>query len=318
MTTLFFVHVPKTAGTSFREAAIEQFGRNSVVQDYGSDSPSTSKLIQQYVYKKSDHWRLYQRLNEVNAPLVCGHVGAKKFMPGIGIRNTIIFFRDPVQRIYSEYQHFLRNQGYKGSFRDFYTQPNKCNVQSKKVGGVPLRAFGVIGLTERYNETLNIINRCYGLNFRELVKNAGREILSRAREMSGEERSELLRLNSKDVELYENACELFDERVAMYQQRWRYAHASLSLVYPKKVTGWAWWEGSDDTPVEVGIRVNGEEQARTSAQLFRHRLSQYSPPRDGHIGFSARINAKPGDRVDCVVLETGQVFPAKPEIVKSR
>jgi len=317
MKSLLFVHVPKTAGTSFRQAAINEFGSAYVIQDYGTEAPETSELILRYVYTESNHWVLYKHLEKLNARLVCGHMRAKKFMPGIGVRNTAIIFREPVQRVYSEYQHFVRNKGYSGSFRDFYLLSRNCNVQAKRADGVPLRALGVVGLTERYDETLRIINHCYGLSLKALVKNTGRKSLDKAHDISAEDRKEVLRLNHKDVALYERACVLFEERLALHEKGLPYAHGSLVMASPKKVAGWAWWEGGEDDPVELDVRVNGKVQARVQAQRFRYQLSQFRPPRGGHAGFSAKIHARPGDKVDCVVCSTGQVIPPTPKVVES-
>lgn len=318
MTAMFFVHVPKTAGTSFREAATKQFGGRHVLQDYGPESRATSKQIKHDVYASVDHWGLYQHMSQAATRLVCGHVKAKKYIPGVGVRNTTVILREPVQRLYSAYWHAVRHKGFKGEFRDFYSQAPMRNLQSKHVDEVPLRAFGAVGLTERYPEMLSVVNRCYGLDLRELTENTGRPTLDSAHEISLEDRAEVLRLNKKDVQLYERASQLFEQRFALHNQGLRYAHGALSMVWPKKATGWAWWEGADDSPVEVAIRVNGQEQTRTAAQVFRPELSQYCAPRGGHVGFSVRIDGKPGDTVDCVVAETGQVFPSTPKVIKGR
>ena len=42
---LLFVHIPKTAGTSFRLAAQQFYGENNVFFDYGLESVETSKEI---------------------------------------------------------------------------------------------------------------------------------------------------------------------------------------------------------------------------------------------------------------------------------
>ena len=41
--TLLFVHIPKTAGTSFRNAAINNVGQEKVIQDYGVKANETSR-----------------------------------------------------------------------------------------------------------------------------------------------------------------------------------------------------------------------------------------------------------------------------------
>ncbi|WP_341938837.1 sulfotransferase family 2 domain-containing protein [Marinimicrobium sp. C2-29] len=318
MSALFFVHIPKTAGTSFRAAAIAAWGKRNVVRDYGPDAPETSDVVHRYIYDGQDHWSLYERMRATDTKLLCGHVLAKKYVPGMGVHNTITFFRDPVQRLYSEYQHFVRHRKYKGTFRDFYSQPRIINVQLRHVRDLPLRAMGAIGITERYQESLEIVNHSYRLNFQALVKNNYRELLDCEHEISQEDLEQIQTLHAKDLELYQQACDLFNERWALYERGQPYAHVGLTTASVQKVAGWAWWEGSGSEPVALDIRLNGQVVAQVQAQSFWPNMCKYYPPRGSHIGFSTPIQAKPGDSVDCVVRETGQVIPSTPLVVEDK
>jgi len=42
---MLFVHIPKTAGTSFRQGMLEVFGRKALLFDYGPDAPETDVSI---------------------------------------------------------------------------------------------------------------------------------------------------------------------------------------------------------------------------------------------------------------------------------
>ena len=43
---LFFIHIPKTAGSSFRVAAEQYFGSEATYFDYGNGSKETSESIE--------------------------------------------------------------------------------------------------------------------------------------------------------------------------------------------------------------------------------------------------------------------------------
>ncbi len=49
-----FVHVPKTAGTTFRVAVEQYLGAGAILWDYGAESPVTSPVVRQYLYQEKD------------------------------------------------------------------------------------------------------------------------------------------------------------------------------------------------------------------------------------------------------------------------
>lgn len=316
MKPLYFIHIPKTAGTSFRNAAMKYFGKKEIVSDYNPHAPETSDVVREYTYEKRDYWPLYQHLNKTNKKMLCGHFPANRYMPGMGVENVVIFFREPIQRIVSEFRHFVRHQKYRGSFSDFYNQPRNINFLSKWTEGVPVEAVGVVGLTERYNDSLRTINARYELELEVLLDNAGRESIEEPYEISEEDFRTLSQLNNKDIDLYRKTLELFEQRQSMAIEGLPYAHVRLTSVKPNKVIGWAWWAVDADEAVEIDIRINGEVVAQAPGRIYSPSLFRLAPPRGGHVEFAAAIDAKPGDAVDCVVHRTGQVFPSRPMIVE--
>ena len=50
MDSFVFVHIPKTAGTSFRLGADQYFGEKMVCRDYGPKAPETSEDEQSIYY----------------------------------------------------------------------------------------------------------------------------------------------------------------------------------------------------------------------------------------------------------------------------
>lgn len=313
---LFFVHIPKTAGTSFRLAAEQLFSKARIVYDYGKASNETSSLMLQSVYaERPDFWALRQSCERQRAALVGGHVNVGRFVSLFGVGKTLTFLRDPLQRMASEYAHFVRNYGYKGSFHDFYSRPIMHNRQSKMLHGVDLEAMGFVGLTERYAQSLEVLNARYDVDMPRREDNRGKQSLDAVHDIDAEDVTEMKRLNKRDIALYKRTVALFEQRYRLYQEQKPWAHARLVEVKPERIAGWAWWAGQDDAPVAVEVWVNDERIGNVDAVDMRPGLCRLQPPRGGYVGFQLPVKLKPGDRVQCRVARTGQTFPLTPSRV---
>nr|WP_298056635.1 hypothetical protein [uncultured Halomonas sp.] len=312
---LFFIHIPKTAGTSFRLGAEQAFDKARIVYDYGKASEETSPVVQQWLYQHqqpADFWRFGQALGDAQAALLGGHVNIGRFVSLLGAGNSVTFLREPLQRMASEYAHFVRHYGYKGSFHDFYSRPVMHNRQSKILHGVDIESIGFVGLTERYTESLNLLNAHFGINIPQREDNRGKKSVEAVHEISAEDEAEFKHLNKQDIALYQRGVELFDARYRCFQKGTPWAHARLVEASVQRVAGWAWWAQQSDDPVQVEIWVNGERLNTVSAVELRPGLCRLLPPRGGYIGFHLPVTLAPGDQVQCRVAGTQQWFPAKP------
>lgn len=313
MPPLFFVHIPKTAGTSFRLGAQEYFGRERILYDYGSDSPVTTSLVSDFLYSKTkDFWGFKKACDQRNAAMICGHVTVRRFVSLFGAARTLTFLREPLQRIASEYGHFVRHFEYKGSFVDFYSRPAMQNRQSKLLQGVELEAVGFAGLTERYARSLELLNAHFGTEIELRADNRGKESLQAEHELSAEDEAELRRLNRRDLALYAQAVALFESRYRFFQEGKPWAHARLEQLKPDRISGSAWWAGDSEEPVEVEVWINDRQAAVLPAVDLRPQLCRLQPPRGGHVGFDLPVKLSRDDRVQCRVAQTGQRFPSKP------
>lgn len=312
--SLFFVHIPKTAGTSFRKGAERYFTPERIVYDYGVNSDATSPLVKKFLYvDQPDLWQFKQALN--NPAMIVGHVLIARFVSLWGVGNAITFLRDPLQRIASEYAHFVRNMNYKGSFKEFYSDRGMRNRQCRILSGVNLEAIGFIGLTERYSESLEMLNDRFATRIPEREDNQGKPCLGDAYEFDEKDFVELRKLNRRDIELYQYASALFDLRYAMFKSNQPWAHACLVEATTDGVSGWAWWANDRDVPLEVELWVNGELTSTVRAVEFRQKLCRLLPPRGGYVGFHLALKLSPLDKVQCRVAATGQWFPPTPRRV---
>ncbi|MBN1007307.1 sulfotransferase family 2 domain-containing protein [Amphritea pacifica] len=306
---LFFIHIPKTAGTSFRKAAEDYYGLEHVCYDYAPHSRETSAIVIQNVYEKKDHFSFLNKLNENSIEFLSGHVNANKYIDILGARNSVVFMRDPIQRVLSEYNHFVRNFGYEDDFKSFYTKPPFINRLKRMLSGVPIQAIGFVGLTENYSDSLNQINARYATKIPNLELNKGRSQTSNPYEFDPEDLQVLENLNQEDIELYRQCVELFDQRAVLWQSGKPYVHATLQQVSHKSLSGWAWWDISDESVV-VEVLVEDRVLGEAEAKDLRPGILRLGLPRLGYVGFHFQYpdELPTGTKLTCRVKETGQVI----------
>ena len=308
MPVINFVHIPKTAGTSFRLGAEEFYGEKAIAYDYGPESQQTSGVCLEHCYRSvEDRWAFVRACEASETRMVSGHFRADKYLPAFNVSNTVTFARDPVQRLVSEYGHFVRHNGYEDSFRDFYNLPLMRNRFSKLLQGVPVRAIGFVGLTEQYELSLQVFNQLFDADIPSLKENVGKKSVLDKHEVSQQDLDEVRRLNRADLEKYADIVELFETRVSMYRQDKPYTHGQIVQRGKKQVGGWAWSQAGSE-PVKVCVRVNGKNVAEMFATEFRPNLCRLGVPRAGYVGWSVKVDLSEGDKVECFVAATGQVL----------
>lgn len=209
---LVFVHVPKTAGTSFRHALVHQLGAEALALDYGPKAKETSPLVKQLVYETPDIPRLRQAMIDAGLKVLCGHVPADRYADVFGRRNLLVIVRDPIQRLVSEYQHFRRHHGETRGFLEFFRDNRFVDHQVRMAGAVAPADYGFVGVTERYAETVAAANRQYGWNLPVVQVNLGRPSLNTAYRLEPALEAEVAELNRLDLEFYQAAVAEFERR----------------------------------------------------------------------------------------------------------
>lgn len=312
----FFVHIPKTAGTSFRTAAERHFGAQRVVYDYGPDSPVTSECVQRFLYHPdaADHSGLFGNWQDQGIALVAGHQPVTRFLQAIGLRNILTFVREPLERSFSEYLHFRRKNRYRGSFQDFF-QSMPANHQHRMAAGIPIRALTFVGITERYDDSLRLLNAHFGWRIRKRRVNRAGLLDPGPGSISAAERQAFYRLNGKDVALYQDACWTFEQRLRLFEQGLPFAHAEIEICQGGKVRGWAFWAEQPEQAVVIELQRNGSPVRQVTAERPHRLLERHAAPRSGRVGFAASMEMAPGDEITAIVAATGQPLVQQPVVV---
>lgn len=297
---MLFVHIPKTAGTSLRHGVAEFLGKNRMVLDYGPKQAATSGLVRRWCYRESRPEKFRAAFDSQGKKFLSGHIRLTDYVGGFDLDNVAVFLRDPVQRVISEYRHYVRHYGYERSLEEFAETTAFQNKQARALAGVPIQRLGLVGLAERYEESLTRLNAHFGWQVPSRNVNMGRKQLSDSYQVDKTTRCLLERNNPLDLALYNSACEYFERSDS---PRFRMppgpATGSCRLGNNQTVQGWACQIGSERSTL-VRIEVNGETVAHVAADLFRPDIRRRGLKRSGCAGFRVQVpSILTGDEIRC-------------------
>lgn len=211
------VHIPKTAGVSFRTGLRQRFG-DRLLLDYG-DSPLSGSL--------SDRWRRLRRRVEVHRrageitssyDAVHGHFAASKYQP-LGDRVALCaFFRDPVERLISQYRYWQRtpypdNRMWARMHADnmspgqLASLPRQRGIYRLFTAGLPMERFAFVGITEEYRASLALFKAMFDIDLPFHRLNTGGQADN---DVDLRDRSEVRAAQRKNLEIYEAARRRFD------------------------------------------------------------------------------------------------------------
>ena len=270
-------------------AAEKFFATDEVVYDYGQQSSATSACVRTHLYGSTpaDWHGLWAAWQHTRPALVAGHTPLQRFCPPIALADTLTLLRDPLARCFSEYLHVQREQRYSGSFRAYFSSPGQINRQSRALSGVAFEALGAVGITERYQDSLRVINERYGWRLKHRKDNKARWFAPKLDTVSASDRAEFARLNADDLALYAAANGALDRRLALQQAGQPFVHGRWAVDERGQISGWAWWAGAaSEQPVALEL-WRGGERLETQASGFESRpFKGHEVPRAGRVGFA--------------------------------
>lgn len=215
------------------------------------------------------------------------------------------FVREPAQQIRSHFEHFVRGHGYKKSFIEFIQEPRFINFQSKHLRGVPLTAIGFIGLTEKYDESLKMINDEYGFSIPAAHLNQNKDKTNHEYQFSDEEIELIQQLNQEDFDLYENVKNLFARRLESKKRDLPFYRGEFTLqALPKPqrgkfIHGWL-ADYNAETPACGYVTINDDIRVDIEAKDYRPWVKEKTSHRMGFVGFHVKLDKElqEGDKLN--------------------
>jgi len=302
---LLFLHIPKAAGTSFRIAAERNAWCWKVYSDYGDD-PGTSRLI-----KKCRKLKEYSSIeNLVNKrTILAGHFSIRRYGRYYPLENIVSFVRDPIQRLLSHYHYMIRTDRYDGNLETFVEDPSFQNVQSKIFGKCPIEAVGFIGLTEKYNESLELIDKVYALRVPVKLLNRNKEKRKAPYDVEQELIDLIILHNQADIDLYEKVSRLFILRKKIEQSGIEYVYQKLDVIKNNEISGWA-INPKISEPVKLDVILNGNIITQLYADIKRTDFNKINVHRNAEVGFRYLHNSRlePSDNIEIRVVGSSQII----------
>ncbi len=294
--TVFFIHVPKTAGTSFR-VALEQEFPDRLAFDYGDASPNTTDWVRRHVYEAPDRDRFRRELIERDIVAFGGHVGRPQYGDVFAPERTVAFVRAPIDRIISEWHHHRRHGQLTQPLEEFAKRPEMRNLQARLLQGAPIERYAVIGLTARYRESLQLVAQQLGWHLPELTlnRNPTQATIAPSYEVDPETAARLEELNENDLRHYRATEQLFETRAQALRREPSdpEIRGFIDGYKDGELYGWACRLG-DPTPLLVRVLVDDHEVAVIPADRPRPDLHRKRIHPTGHAGFRLPLGELPG------------------------
>lgn len=225
---IIFPHIPKTSGTSIR-LQLEKDSGIRVLYDYFTDYPLSSNPSVVNA-RLLDRKRISNEAESIlsNYDFIMGHFMADKYLSceEIGGCDLICFVRDPVERVISHYYFWkkgieigLRKEEEFKTIKllddirngmtliQFARTKEMINFYKIFFADRDISDFSFIGQTERFDDSINIINSRFGTNFI-----SARELITRKEIYRDEIKScydEIIGLNKDNYKYYEKALKYF-------------------------------------------------------------------------------------------------------------
>ena len=234
--TLFFMHIMKTAGTSFATHLVDHFPPEELYPD-----PTTEASVRREQYWKIAPVRAVDPATLARVRVYHGHF---PFLFGelVGADETLTLLRDPVERTLSHIhhceRHFPQHRGKPPEqiytddwhhpllFRNYqvkqfaltaadrpkaHNEVIEVDADRLALAQENLASVAVLGLTDRYDEFLDQVAARYGWEVRQRPR---LQVGEGAAEVPDSLRDRIAEDSAMDVAFYEHACAVHAQRRA--------------------------------------------------------------------------------------------------------
>lgn len=235
--TVIFLHIGKTAGSTMRQVLRRQF-RSSETMVVRSPVRNPKRLRREETLA---HFAGLPEAERRRARLILGHTifGLHEYVPRPCTYITLL--RNPLSLVLSQYYYVRRTPGHwlhqtalqmgldeyvrsgvsletdnsqtRAISGDLSTEFGQCtrNMFEKAERNIDER-FSIVGLTERFDETLILLGRAFGWAKLTYVR-VNVAPSNQRRDVSPETKAAIERQNAFDRELYRHAAEAFQRRI---------------------------------------------------------------------------------------------------------
>lgn len=117
-----------------------------------------------------EHW-LTSPSTQPSIIMLGGHFPFSRYAALIPETRLVTFLREPLARIVSLYAHKVREGRFQGTLLEFAAWPKNKNSQSWMLQGVNMEAALLVGITERYSDSLCLLQRRLGFAIDEIKIN---------------------------------------------------------------------------------------------------------------------------------------------------
>ncbi|WP_435106118.1 hypothetical protein [Arhodomonas sp. AD133] len=299
----FFVHIPKTAGTSFRQG-LAKVPRANLLMAYPNHPKRNERLIAATTPEEGE--ALLRTLDPERVHIIAGHVPYQRYAHLAPPEHALSLVRNPVERAVSEYQHMaLSTPGRFSDLESFLHHGPMRNRQSRLLGGIdPERAQ--LGLNSHYSEYLELVRRSMGLDIASLSMNHTSKKRTRVRQRLpiGLIRKAFA-MNGQDVALLYSVAERFEKRLRALGWRTVPRRSGVfRMSVDRRLNVHGFLEGTALDAGIVSLEVNGDPRAITRLQIDAgggagdgmHRF-RYSLP---------LLGAGPGDVLSASLLDAAE------------
>jgi len=329
----FFLHIPKTAGTSFRLGLEQYYGKQKIVYDYGDKSHETHPSLRGVADHAARIKLLDQTLSNASADVIAGHVPWCHYQDLFSQQQVVVFLREPVQRVLSEYNHYVKHLNYEKGIVSFYRSRSFRNKQHYYTRGLNLEKVKFLGITEYYDESIRLFNDLMEADIPLLRVNTGNEGTRNDYPVSQELAEDIRRYNELDVAIYHAAISQFCSghdvpkpdtvdisNIAITERGKESGGLFVGRVNDLdrngEFFGWVLDQTSDE-PLWIDIYINEIKVDTIQTGNYRGDLVKAGISKTGKAGFAYRLeNLSEGDAISVRVSGTTFELNNSPLVVK--